>query len=497
MLGSSWPDGLSVDPAIRSAWAMYIKKWIDAYDYKGVPIWAVTPQNEPEFPAPWEACVYDIEGQKNFINSYLGPTLRQFYPKIKILAFDHNKDHILAWAQTLLSPEAAMPDYVDGMAFHWYGGLDRLADGTYGYNELNLTHHAFPDKILLGTEGCSCPGVQLDSWFRAERLAHDVMFDLQNHAAGWIDWNLLVDAKGGPNHLGNDCDASIVLDEKDDELFHVQPKFFYFGHFSKFVPPDSVRVESTIVGDFNFDAEIDPEVTGNLEIGMYGCEHSTRQTWEMGWFDSKKDKHDPRIKMKSSTRYTLDLDKGPHKVDFCLARGFERDFIRLVDCNYTDDYTYFIEPTLTKHGQLLDESSGMCLTLSNGAFGPGALLSLDPCSQEMPVPAPTPTAPTSHTSHTSTTASTKSTESSSESQDNPPSETSKRFPKPPSTAAFASQKFAVNSGTGEITTNRIDPKGLTSGVFNLCLTAGWPFMSAVAFVTPHEKDSPITIEGWW
>ena len=35
MLGSEWPDGLSEDPTIRAAWAMYISKWIDAYIYKG------------------------------------------------------------------------------------------------------------------------------------------------------------------------------------------------------------------------------------------------------------------------------------------------------------------------------------------------------------------------------------------------------------------------------------------------------------------------------
>ena len=31
---------------------------------------------------------------------------------------------------------------------------------------------------------------------------HDIMFDLANYAQGWIDWNLLVDHSGGPNHLG-------------------------------------------------------------------------------------------------------------------------------------------------------------------------------------------------------------------------------------------------------------------------------------------------------
>lgn len=49
-------------------------------------------------------------------------------------------------------------EYVDGMAFHWYSGNDRLLDGTYGYEAVNATYHLAPEKILMATEGCSCPG---------------------------------------------------------------------------------------------------------------------------------------------------------------------------------------------------------------------------------------------------------------------------------------------------------------------------------------------------
>ena len=57
-----------------------------------------------------------------------------------------------------------------------------MTDGTYGYDAVNATHHFAPNKILLASEGCNCPGVNLDDWLRAERLAHDVIFDLQNYA---------------------------------------------------------------------------------------------------------------------------------------------------------------------------------------------------------------------------------------------------------------------------------------------------------------------------
>merc|ERR1719446_398931 len=82
------------------------------------------------------------------------------------------------------------------------------------------------DKLLLATEGCNCPGVgsaaggveytpwgmrsDQNSWTRGERYGHDILADLNNWAHGWVDWNLLLDREGGPNHLGNKCDAPIV-----------------------------------------------------------------------------------------------------------------------------------------------------------------------------------------------------------------------------------------------------------------------------------------------
>lgn len=75
--------------------------------------------------------------------------------------------------------------YVDGMAFHWYiYNDDRYLDGSYGYDSVNYSYHAAPDKILLATEGCSCPGVLIDNWSRAERLVHDITFDMLNYAQG-------------------------------------------------------------------------------------------------------------------------------------------------------------------------------------------------------------------------------------------------------------------------------------------------------------------------
>lgn len=95
----------------------------------------LTVQNEPEFAAPWEACVYDPEvpvirikflrevqqQERDFVKNYLGPRLQQDHPNVTLMIYDHNKDHIVDWVKTIFSdPEAAK--YVKGTGFHWYTG---------------------------------------------------------------------------------------------------------------------------------------------------------------------------------------------------------------------------------------------------------------------------------------------------------------------------------------------------------------------------------------
>ena len=58
---------------------------------------------------------------------------------------------------------------------------------------------------------------------------------------GWTDWNVLVDEKGGPNHVQNYCFAPIVGDTRTGEL-HYLNAYYYIGHFSKFVRPGARRI---------------------------------------------------------------------------------------------------------------------------------------------------------------------------------------------------------------------------------------------------------------
>merc|ERR1719262_1490173 len=78
-------------------------------------------------------------------------------------------------------------------------------------------------------------------WRFGEGYAHDIVGTLNAGGAGWIDWNLILDTKGGPNHVDNVCDAAMLADIHKDELY-VHPQYYFVGHFSKYLLPGSRRL---------------------------------------------------------------------------------------------------------------------------------------------------------------------------------------------------------------------------------------------------------------
>src|SRR5690606_36665126 len=102
--------------------------------------------------------------------------------------------------------------YIWGTGFHWYAGDH--------FGGLDAVHQRFPDKKLLFTEGCMENGVKLGSWASAERYGHHMIGDLNHWSTGWIDWNLLLDELGGPNHVGNYCYAPIIADWRNDQVHY-------------------------------------------------------------------------------------------------------------------------------------------------------------------------------------------------------------------------------------------------------------------------------------
>ena len=227
--------GGQLKPEYRDAWAQHYVQFVQLLLEEGLSVWGLTVQNEPEAAQSWDSCLYSATEERDFIRDHLGPALhRAGLEQVRIVCWDHNRDHLYHRAHTILSDPAAAR-YVWGSGFHWY--MDDCFDNV------QAVHDAYPDKGLLFTEGCQEGGPHPDSWPVAERYARSILNDLRRWTQGWIDWNLALNLEGGPNHVGNYCSAPALVDS-DTGTFQWHPSYHALAHFSRAIPPGSVRILS-------------------------------------------------------------------------------------------------------------------------------------------------------------------------------------------------------------------------------------------------------------
>ena len=253
-----------------SVFADYFVKYIEAYRQEGVEIWGLTPTNEPlGNNSSWESVHFTAEEMRDFIGEHLGPKLDAAGLDMSIWAFDQNRDHeMLHWAETIYSDQKAS-SYVDGMAVHWYQSTVDV-----GGENLDAMHGQFPNKGIIHSEGCidnigndEPIGAMLeDDWyFRPEatdwgyiwalpenkknhpkyrpfyRYVRDLIQGFNHNLNGWIDWNLVLNTRGGPNHAFNFCGAPILVDSGTNSAYYT-PLYYAIAHFSKFVRPNAQRI---------------------------------------------------------------------------------------------------------------------------------------------------------------------------------------------------------------------------------------------------------------
>ena len=224
----------------RDTWADYYCKFIENCEKENVPIWGLSIQNEPEAKQTWDSCLYTAEEERDFIKNHLGPSLKKHnLLDRKVIIWDHNRDVMVERARTVLSdPDAAK--YVWGTGFHWYCGDH--------FDNVQKVHDEFPDKQLIFTEGCQEGGPHIGSWDLGERYATSIINDLNRWTVAWIDWNLILNEQGGPNHVGNYCSAPIIVDTRSKDLLY-QSSYYYIGHFSRFILPGDKIINSKNTND--------------------------------------------------------------------------------------------------------------------------------------------------------------------------------------------------------------------------------------------------------
>jgi glucosylceramidase len=245
ILGSPWspPEWMKSNenskggellPEYYSAYANYFVKYIQQMKANGIPVDAITVQNEPENPKNNPSLSMNALQQADFVKNNLGPAFKKAGIKTKIILFDHNCDHP-EYPISILNDKAAKP-FIDGSAFHLYVGE---------VEAMSKVHDAHPDKNLYFTE----------QWTGAKgAFEHDLKWAIKNVIIGtmrnWsrnaLEWNLASDPDYNPHTPGgcSECKGAVTIGNDNSVKRNVS--YYIIAHASKFVPAGSVRISSTI-----------------------------------------------------------------------------------------------------------------------------------------------------------------------------------------------------------------------------------------------------------
>ncbi len=213
--------------------ARYFVRFVQSYQAAGVPIFAVTPQNEPRnIPSDYPGMGMTAEEQGMFVRDHLGPAFRDANLKTKIMVFDHNWDMIDFPETILRDPRAS--EFIAGTATHCYGGSPQAQ---------TQLHDHVPAKGIWLTE---CSG---GAWQKGNLLvaqASLIIETTRNWAQSVVLWNLALDQNHEP-HLGGctDCRGVVTIDHSTSPAT-ITPTvdFTALAHASKFVLPGALRIDS-------------------------------------------------------------------------------------------------------------------------------------------------------------------------------------------------------------------------------------------------------------
>ena len=242
----SWTGGI-LNPEYYDDYAEYFVRWIGEMEAEGIPIFAVTIQNEPLNRGNSMSLYMGWEQQRDFIRDHLGPEFEKNDIDTKIWLFDHNYNydgladqqdyplHILA--------DAEAAKYIAGSAWHNYGGQPSTLDGI---------HAAYPDKEIFFTEA------SIGSW--NYNFDGCLVWDFSNIFLGTLNrygrgvtlWNLILDDKGAPNRPKGcrTCYGAIEISSATYDYASLDRKSHYYNiaHCSKVIRPDAwcVDVEAAL-----------------------------------------------------------------------------------------------------------------------------------------------------------------------------------------------------------------------------------------------------------
>jgi glucosylceramidase len=263
----------SLNASDFQVYAQYFVKFIQAYQAQGIPIYAVTPQNEPENNNRMPTMPISASDEANFIANNLGPAFAQSNLSTRILAFDHNWD-LSNYPTTVLNNGTAA-SYTSGTAWHCYGG---------NANAMSSFQSSFPNKDIYETE-CSGGTWEGSNWPNGFQNTMELGINsTRNWAKTVVRWGLALDPNGNPHVNSPDscseCRGIVSIDQNSGNVTY-NSDYYGLGHFSKFVAPNAYRVDSNSFGSGNIEDVAFKNPDGSKVLVVYNG--GGTNTFQVAW----------------------------------------------------------------------------------------------------------------------------------------------------------------------------------------------------------------------
>ncbi len=212
-------------PEYYTAAARYFRLAIQAYEALGIPIYAMTLQNEPLMVSKdYPTSKFTWKTQLEFLKVVKGEFVAHDI-QTKIWIFDHNFNQALKFPGRILAdPEGYSA--TDGVAFHAYEGK---------VHQMGQLHEKFPKTDIFFTE--------YSTW--GTQGIEAVLSYFRNWARSYNAWVFCLDDQRQPNAGPHEADPTFVMiDSQNPDNFWYIPEYYMLGQITKFVQPGAYRIYS-------------------------------------------------------------------------------------------------------------------------------------------------------------------------------------------------------------------------------------------------------------
>jgi glucosylceramidase len=217
------------EPAYFKAYALYFRKFIEAYRSEGIDIEMIAPQNEFNSCQIFPSCTWTAAGLSTFIGDYLGPQMKELDVRMMFGTMERGNQLLV---DTIMQNKSGQ--YISEIGFQWGGK-----------NAIEAIHKTYPGMKLMQSES-ECGNGQ-NSWEYCFYIWNLMKHYFNHGVSSYMYWNISLDITPG-NSRWKWPQNSLISVDQGARTYRYNPEYYLMKHFSKFVKPGAVFL--TLEGEY-------------------------------------------------------------------------------------------------------------------------------------------------------------------------------------------------------------------------------------------------------